>query len=88
MTDFIIKKLSYDLTSHAGLALVVQYTQRLCQVLDGADLLVFSDFNYGCLPKPLVQQLVRIAKSRGVMVAADSQSRRSWATSAASRAWA
>ncbi len=44
------------------------------QVLDGADLLVFSDFNYGCLPQPLVEQLVRMAKNRGVMVAADSQS--------------
>lgn len=29
MTDFIIKKLSYDLTSNAGLALVGQYIKRL-----------------------------------------------------------
>ena len=29
MTDFIIKKLSYDLTSNAGLALVGQYFKRL-----------------------------------------------------------
>ena len=29
MTDFYIKKLPYDLTSNAGLALVGQYTQRL-----------------------------------------------------------
>ncbi len=29
MTDFIIKKLPYDLTSHAGLALVGQYMKRL-----------------------------------------------------------
>jgi hypothetical protein len=29
MTDFIIKKLSYDLTSNAGLALVGQYMNRL-----------------------------------------------------------
>lgn len=29
MTDFIIKKLPYDLTSHAGLALVGQYLKRL-----------------------------------------------------------
>jgi hypothetical protein len=29
MTDFIIKKLSYDLTSNAGLALVGQYMKRL-----------------------------------------------------------
>ena len=47
-----------------------KFVKVMGQALDGADLLVFSDFNYGCLPKPLVQQLVRIAKSRGVMVAA------------------
>ena len=29
MTDFIIKKLPYDLTSNAGLALVGQYFKRL-----------------------------------------------------------
>ena len=29
MTDFIIKKLPYDLTSNAGLALVGQYAKRL-----------------------------------------------------------
>ena len=29
MTDFIIKKLPYDLTSNAGLALVGQYVKRL-----------------------------------------------------------
>ena len=29
MTDFIIKKLPYDLTSNAGLALVGQYTKLL-----------------------------------------------------------
>ena len=42
--------------------------------MDGADLLVFSDFNYGCLPQPLVDHLVTLAKSRGVLLAADSQS--------------
>lgn len=36
MTDFIIKKLPYDLTSHAGLALVGQYMKRL-QISAGVD---------------------------------------------------
>ena len=44
------------------------------QALEGADLLVFSDFNYGCLPQPLVDQLIVKATSRGVLLAADSQS--------------
>ena len=51
-----------------------QMLSQLEQAMDGADLLVFSDFNYGCLPQPLVEQLVSMAKSRGVMLAADSQS--------------
>ena len=29
MTDFIIKKLRYDLSSHAGLALTAQYLKRI-----------------------------------------------------------
>ncbi len=44
------------------------------QAIEQVDLLVFSDFNYGCLPQPLVDKLVAIAKARGVMLAADSQS--------------
>ena len=38
------------------------------------DLLVFSDFNYGCLPQTLVQNLISLANSRKVYLAADSQS--------------
>ncbi len=44
------------------------------EVIDRTDLLVFSDFNYGCLPQSLVNQITDLAKSRGVMLAADSQS--------------
>jgi rfaE bifunctional protein kinase chain/domain len=39
----------------------------------GCDLLIFSDFNYGCLPQPLVEQLSAHCRERGVMMAADSQ---------------
>jgi len=37
------------------------------------DLLLFSDFNYGCLPQSLVNSLVDLAKEHGVVMAADSQ---------------
>jgi rfaE bifunctional protein kinase chain/domain len=57
-----------------SVALQGQLLTVMGQALDGADLLVFSDFNYGCLPQPLVDQLVVMAKSRGVLLAADSQS--------------
>ena len=38
------------------------------------DLIVFSDFNYGCLPQPLVDSIVSLAKKNNVMLVADSQS--------------
>ena len=38
------------------------------------DLVVFSDFNYGCLPQELLERLISLAKSKGIMLAADSQS--------------
>jgi rfaE bifunctional protein kinase chain/domain len=55
-------------------ALQGQLLTELKIALEEADLLVFSDFNYGCLPQPLVDQLVLAAQSRGVLLAADSQS--------------
>ncbi len=62
---------------HQGAISLVLQRQMLVEferVLDEVDLLVFSDFNYGCLPQPLVDQLVAMAKSRNVMLVADSQS--------------
>ena len=38
------------------------------------DILIFSDFNYGCLPKNLVSEMTKIAKKNNIFVAADSQS--------------
>ena len=44
------------------------------EALEDSSLLVFSDFNYGCLPQSLVDQIVLMAKSLNVFLAADSQS--------------
>ena len=38
-----------------------------------ADLIMFSDFNYGCLPQPLVEAIGNLAKKHGVPMVADSQ---------------
>jgi len=57
-----------------SLELQAQLLTTLELALDNTDLLVFSDFNYGCLPQKLVDQLLAMAKSRGVLLAADSQS--------------
>jgi len=47
---------------------------KACKALAHADLLVFSDFNYGCLPQFVVDQLVAYCKQRDIMMVADSQS--------------
>jgi len=45
----------------------------LTKVLNDTKLLIFSDFNYGCLPQPLVEEIIALCLSRGVMMVADSQ---------------
>jgi len=42
--------------------------------ISDTDLLVFSDFNYGCLPQSLVGDIMNITKQYKLFVAADSQS--------------
>lgn len=44
------------------------------EAMQGASVLVFSDFNYGCLPQPLVDKIIPMARARGMLLAADSQS--------------
>jgi len=67
-------RVSYLHQGSLSTTLQAEFLTAAEQALDGADLLVFSDFNYGCLPQALVDQLVVMAKSRGVLLAADSQS--------------
>jgi rfaE bifunctional protein kinase chain/domain len=38
------------------------------------DLLVFSDFNYGCLPQNLIDEIIQLAKYNNIMMSADCQS--------------
>ncbi len=46
----------------------------LTDILDDIQLVIFSDFNYGCLPQPLVDEIVTICNDNGIMMVADSQS--------------
>jgi rfaE bifunctional protein kinase chain/domain len=41
--------------------------------LPHTDLALFSDFNYGCLPQPLVEAIAERAAARKILMAADSQ---------------
>ena len=43
-------------------------------MINNIDLVVFSDFNYGCLPQDLVDEISALAKKYNVMLVADSQS--------------
>jgi rfaE bifunctional protein kinase chain/domain len=54
-------------------ALMERLLARIEAELPQTDLLLFSDFNYGCLPQPLVDAVVERAQARGVLMAADSQ---------------
>lgn len=47
---------------------------RLKTKIKGCNLLVFSDFNYGCLPTPLVNEITELCHKHKVMMVADSQS--------------
>jgi rfaE bifunctional protein kinase chain/domain len=49
-------------------------TRDIKKVLSDTDLLLFADFNYGCLPQPLVDDIVAECSRKGIMMAADSQS--------------
>jgi len=42
--------------------------------ISSTDILIFSDFNYGCLPQSLVDKVIDACRSRGVLMVGDSQS--------------
>jgi rfaE bifunctional protein kinase chain/domain len=53
--------------------LVNRLFASLAPAIDEADLLIFSDFNYGCLPQSLVESVNDYCTRHNVMMAADSQ---------------
>ncbi len=62
------------LRQHAiGDGIARQILTRMEDVLSRTDLLMFSDFNYGCLPQPLVDRITEMARARNVVMTADSQ---------------
>lgn len=56
------------------LGLQQQIMTELTNEMASFDLLVFSDFNYGALPQPMVDEIIEMAKCHQVMLVADSQS--------------
>jgi rfaE bifunctional protein kinase chain/domain len=47
---------------------------QLSKMIKKTDMLIFSDFNYGCLPQSLVDSIVNLCHKHGVAMVADSQS--------------
>ena len=68
---FRVSKLSQQAIS-AGLQQAIY--DHFAKIVKDLDLLVFSDFNYGCLPQCLVRKIISLAKKHSVFIAADSQS--------------
>lgn len=48
--------------------------QSIIKKIEGTHLLIFSDFNYGCLPQFFVDELTEICVKHKIMMVADSQS--------------
>ncbi len=62
------------LRQHAiSAAMVEQIVAAAEDRLADTDLILFSDFNYGCVPQPLVNAISGMAALRNIMMAADSQ---------------
>jgi len=53
--------------------LIETLLRRFDDIAATTDLLLFSDFNYGCLPQPLVDGLIERGLDKKIMMAADSQ---------------
>jgi len=48
--------------------------QQVEELINECDLLIFSDFNYGCLPTEVVLKIIEMGKKEDVYMVADSQS--------------
>ena len=54
--------------------LQAQLLDDLLQILDNKDLVIFADFNYGVLPQPMVEKVIKHCRQKKIMMVADSQS--------------
>ncbi|MBM3359106.1 MAG: adenylyltransferase/cytidyltransferase family protein [Betaproteobacteria bacterium] len=60
----------HDIPNEVGIA----FLEKAFRALERADLLIFSDFNYGCLPQDVLERLIAFCQERNIMMVADSQS--------------
>src|SRR5262249_37524772 len=53
-------------------ALAAELLAKIAPAIRDTDLVIFSDFNYGCLPQALVDEVIKCCREFGVMMATDS----------------
>lgn len=54
--------------------IVRKFAMAVKEALSKSDLVVFSDFNYGCLPQSLVDEISDVCRKKNILMVADSQS--------------
>lgn len=59
---------------HIESDLAERMLKKLTRAIKDADIVVFSDFNYGCLPQSLVDDVINVCNKHGIPMVADSQS--------------
>ena len=54
--------------------LINRINDSLCDLIPKSNVLIFADFNYGCLPQSLVDKLISLAQKHKLIIGADCQS--------------
>jgi rfaE bifunctional protein kinase chain/domain len=67
-------RVSYLRQNDINSELSFQIFEKIKQQISGVNLLIFSDFNYGCLPQSLVDNIVNLCIENNIKMVADSQS--------------
>lgn len=67
-------RVSHLRQSSISLSHQIELIEQAKIIIQNSDLLIFSDFNYGCLPQAVVGRCTEFARSKGIIRIADSQS--------------
>jgi rfaE bifunctional protein kinase chain/domain len=59
---------------HISMELQAEILQEIEKEIKSAQVLIFSDFSYGCLPQRMIDQIILLGKKYGLIMSADSQS--------------
>lgn len=59
---------------HISIELQTEILQDIEEEIKSAQVLIFSDFSYGCLPQRMIDEIISLGKKYGLIMSADSQS--------------